>query len=394
MKLSLNKIKLTPKNINFGFCCYGEPTQEILDWINYWNLKTEPSGKYTNIILNKDTNILDIFETPVVYEYGDFFSPNLNKHLHLGHLSNLIIAKCLKSLGIAKTTIAILGDTLEGAVDKNDALSKLNEYCNIYGYNIDKIFFASEQKLYQDYLIDGKGEYEGTKIFDIVLNGEITKLVGIKSDGTTSYFYQDVALASNLNAPTLYITGLEQNQHFKSLKALFSNIQHIGLGLVTVDGKKMSSSEGNVYFMDDIIKMVKDKFDDDKLVWNVLAGHILKYDLPSMKDINLTQIDNVKTSHGLYLSYTLARLKSAGMCPNIINNFNSKLLQYQLLRTKIFMAPNKLFEELIELCKSINHLYIDNHIKDNVENQQMFQPMMDDLLHGMLLLGMFNIEKV
>src|ERR1035437_8548789 len=101
MKLNLNKVKLTPKNLNFGFCVYGEATQEIIDWCNYWNFKLEVSGKYTNIILTDSTNILDIFEDPKVYEYGDFFSPNLNKHLHLGHLSNLIIAKTLYSLGIA-----------------------------------------------------------------------------------------------------------------------------------------------------------------------------------------------------------------------------------------------------------------------------------------------------
>ena len=108
----------------------------------------------------------------------------------------------------------------------------------------------------------------------------------------------------------------------------------------------------------------------------------------------MKDIDNVKTSHGLYLSYTLARLKSAGMIPNEINMFNSKMLQYKLLRTWTLLKPNVLFEELVELCGLINKLYIDNHIKDNPDNQAMFQPLLDDLVYGMKLLGMFPIERV
>ena len=400
MKLEINKIKVTPKNLKFGFCVYGEPSQEILDWAEHWKLILYKSGPYTNIELNNDTDINEIFETPPVYEYGDFFSPNLNKLLHLGHLSNLIIAKCLQSLGLAKNTIAILGDTLDGNVSKDEALTKYNEYCNQFGYTIDNLFFASEQKIeieeWNNFLINGEGEYEGTKIFDLnTHHNQDIKIVGIKSDGSTSYFYQDVALATKLASPTLYITGLEQNPHFSNLKALFPHINHIGLGLVTVDKKKMSSSEGNVFYMEDILNTVKDKFNGDiKLAWNVLAGHILKYDLPSMKDINLAQIDNVKTSHGLYLSYTLARLKSAGMAPNKITSFINDNLKFKLLRTKVLVSPNILFEELIDHCKVINKLYIDNHIKDNIENQKMFQPLLDDLVFGMTTLGMFDVDKV
>ena len=396
MKIDINKIKLTPKNLDFGFCVYGELTQELIDWCCYWNFSTEKVGPYTNIYLNpnSDTNFFDIFDNHVSYAYGDFFSPNLNKHLHLGHLSNLIIAKSLQSLGIADSTIAILGDTLEGAVTKEDALEKFNEYCSKFGYEVEEIFFASGQKLKKSKKIlkNGKDDYKGTKVFEI---SEDEKIVGKKSDGSTSYFYQDVALAQKLNAPTLYLTGTEQIGHFNSLKKLFPYINHIGLGLVLVDGKKMSSSNGNVYLMEDVLEIVKAKFNnDEKLAWNVLCGFILKYDLPSTKDIKLKDIDNVKLSQGLYLSYTMARLKSAGMKPHYKQNFNSKLLQFKLLRAMTMVKPHLLFEELVELCAQINKLYIDHHISGNEENQKMFQPLLDDLELGMSLLGMFEINKV
>ena len=392
MKIDINKIKLTPKNLPFGLCVYGEPSQEIIDWCCHWNFSTEKSGQYTNILTN-DVDFFEIFDNHASYTYGDLFSPNLNKHLHLGHLSNLIIAKSLQSLGIIDSTIAILGDTLEGAVTKEDALGKFNEYCFKFGYEVEDIFLASEQKLKKSKKIlkKGKDDYEGTKVFEI----DEEKIVGKKSDGSTSYFYQDVALAQKLNAPTLYLTGSEQIGHFNSLKKLFPHINHIGLGLVLVDGKKMSSSNGNVYLMEDVLEIVKSKFNgDEKLAWNVLCGFILKYDLPSTKDIKLKDIDNVKLSQGLYLSYTMARLKSAGMKPHYKPNFNSKILQFKLLRAMTMVKPHLLFEELVELCAQINKLYIDNHIKDNEENQKMFQPLLDDLECGMNLLGMFEIDKV
>jgi hypothetical protein len=238
MKINPNLFKATPKSIGFGICMYGKPSQEILDWCNHWNINHEPSGPYTNFIL-PDLNLDDIFDSPKTYQWIDGFSPNLNKHLHLGHLSNLIIAKSIQSMGLGNKYVAILGDTLDGKVDKEDALKKYNDYCGQFGYHIDDVLFASEQNLSDTSLLtDGDTEYVGTKVFSI---GD-EKVVGIKSNGSTSYFYQDVCLCQKLNGSTLYLTGFEQNNHFNLLNKLYPQVDHIGLGLVLIDGKKMSSS--------------------------------------------------------------------------------------------------------------------------------------------------------
>ena len=130
MKISPDSIKTTPKNMEFNFCVWGELTPELKEWVNFWNLKTIESQKFTNILI-EDKNIDDMFETPKIYDYIDGFSPNLNKHLHLGHLSNLVIAKSFQSLGVGKNFIAILGDTLSGSVEKEDALLKFKKYCEL-----------------------------------------------------------------------------------------------------------------------------------------------------------------------------------------------------------------------------------------------------------------------
>lgn len=391
MKISVNDIKTTPKNMDFNLCVWGTPNQKVSEWISFWGLKTSSSGKFTNIEIG-DKNLFDLFDIPDLYEYVDGFSPNLNKNLHLGHLSNLVIAKSFQSLGIGNKYISILGDTLEGVVKQEDALDKFYAYCNRFGYKIDDVFFASNQILKDSsLLVDGEGDYEGTKVFNL---GD-SQIVGIKSSGSTTYFYQDVALAQNLGKSTLYVTGFEQNGHFSSLKKMFPHINHIGLGLVTIDGKKMSSSEGNVIFADEVFDIIKSKFEgDENLSWNVLCGYILKYDPKSNKNIDLKSIDDVKSSYGLYLSYTLAKLKSAGMIPSVISEFNSNQLKFKFIKSKVELSPHYLFEELINHAVKISQMYTKLFIKDNPDNQKLYQPLLDDLLLGMKSLGMVEIDKV
>ena len=127
MKINVDNIKMMPLHIGNNFCVYGPISDEINEWCKFHGISIQPSGKFTNLILPKDISAEDLFIHPSKYEYLDGFSPNLNKHLHLGHLSNLVLAKSFQSLGIAEKSIAILGDTLVGEVTKEEALSKLSD---------------------------------------------------------------------------------------------------------------------------------------------------------------------------------------------------------------------------------------------------------------------------
>jgi arginyl-tRNA synthetase len=394
MKININKVNITPKHLPFNLCVFGKLDDELSEWIKYHNFEVQTSDKYTNIILPDNIEFETIFESIKKFNYFDGFSPNLNKHLHLGHLSNLVIAKAIQKLGLTNKTIAILGDTLTGDVNKEEAFNTYKTTLNNFDYTLDNIYYASEQKIINDFMFqDGVDEYEGTKIFDI--NGD--KIVGIKSDGTTSYFYQDVALQLKLNSSTLYLTGYEQNNHFESLKKMFPYIEHKGLGLVMIDGKKMSSSNGNVLYVTDIFNLLKDKLDiccGGKLCYNIIAGTILKYGIETSKNIKLNEIANVKTSMGLYVSYTMARMFSAGIEKQNIGKFTSKKLNYLDFKSKFLIEPNCLFNGLVELCKDINNLYVKHKIKDNEENQKMFQILTNDLILGCEKLGLFIIDEV
>lgn len=389
MKIDINKIKITPEKFGFNFCQFGKLTEEVKSWVDFWKFNTEKSGPFTNIIVD-DIDFELIFNESISYDYVDGFSPNLNKHLHVGHLSNLVIANAMQKLGIGKEFIAMLGDTLDGEVNKSDALSSYQKYCQEFNYKVDKIFYASDMKLKEDTLKEGEGDYLGSKVFNL---GD-EKIVGIKSSGLTSYFYQDVALAQHLNSSTLYLTGFEQDNHFKSLKKLFPSTNHIGLGLVLLNGKKMSSSEGNIILLKDFINQLLEMFSDIKLVYNILAGQILKSAPGSSKSIDMKLISNPKLSLGLYLSYTMAHIKSCGVETKKIKNYVSKELQFAELKSKVNLSPNLLFESLVKHCKSINKLYETHYIKDNKENIELFSTLISDLELGMSKLGMFSIDKV
>lgn len=391
MTININDIRLAPTK-DLEFCVFGDMPENIQKWIDYNSLETYQSGPYINIKCDGFENDLNlIFDNPEYFHYLDGFSPNLNKELNLGHLANLIIAKAIYSFNIAITKIAIYGDTLADKETNDLALNRVHEYQSLFDYIPDIEYFAS-QMIYPSFLLTkGKDEYEGTQIFNI--DGD--KIVGIKSDGSTSYFCQDVALAVCLNKPTLYITGKEQNGHFQSLKRLFPHITHLGIGLVAINGLKMSSRLGNTILIKQLIEDLSDSFNNDKhLIYNVIAGHILKSSPDTAKNIVLSDITNPKTSKGLYLSYTIARLKSAG-CEYIVPNKTKPLLDFLLLKSQVNLKPNILFEGIIKVCEEVNQLYNIHKIKDNESNKKMFEELLFNIIYFSNRLGFFtDIEKV
>jgi len=389
-KININNIRTLPSNMGFGFCVYGKPDQETIDWAKSWGFRIEEGKPYTNILVPKNFDISECFEKFSQYKYVDGFSPNLNKHLHIGHMSNFIIAKTFQSMGVGEKFISILGDTLQGDVEHSEALEMYKFYCEMFGLEISETFLASNMNYFGDLLKEGEGKYEGTKVFD---TGE-EKIVGIKSNGSTTYFCQDVALADTLGESTLYMTGNEQDGHFGTLKKMFPHTNHIGLGLVMLD-KKMSSREGNVIYFSDLLKDCLAKFNNDyELVYNVLAGFILKIDPKKSKNIDTKTLDNPKNSPGLYLSYTLARLTSAGARAMKTDKFNNTELQFKYMKALYNLEPNILFNGLVDHCKMINSMYGTHKIEGNPENEVMFSNFKEDLELGMKMLGMFLVDKV
>jgi hypothetical protein len=188
MKIALNKVRPVPKYApkssdvitveDFSVGVFGDPDQEVKDWIAHHGFQIYTEGKYTNIIIPDGFKLEELFtlETGPVFEYMDGFSPNLNKYLHIGHFSNLVLCKAFVGLGICKNTISIYGDTLTSEVGQKNAVRKLREYQEKFEFRPDQEFYASRVKYEGDLLVPGSGKNEGAQVFKI----DGAEFVGIK----------------------------------------------------------------------------------------------------------------------------------------------------------------------------------------------------------------------
>lgn len=153
----------------------------------------------------------------------DGFSPNLNKKLHGGHLKNLAVANALANI-LGGKPVAMLGASLG---IQEGALETYLDWCDLAGYQ-PTIYLDTHLPPPSINFTDGTGEYEGCKMF-----GDV---VAIKSNGTPTYAYHDLAFAEDIG-PDFYLTGNEQKPHFASLGL---GDKHLALGLILgPDGKKM-----------------------------------------------------------------------------------------------------------------------------------------------------------
>ena len=181
-------------------------------------------------------------------------------------------------------------------------------------------------------------ESQGATIVDLEqynLNPALIK----KSDGATLYITRDLAAAKyrkdNYNfAKSLYVVGGEQSGHFKQLKAVLDqmdydwskDIEHVSFGLVTRDGKKLSTRKGNIIRLeptldeavDRALTQINDKNPDlknkEKVAHQVGVGAIKFYDLKNERtngyDFNLEEMLSFEGETGPYVQYTFARIQS------------------------------------------------------------------------------------
>lgn len=306
MKINISKVRITPNNIT-EHCAVYTITDEILKWIDYHGLSAKKHDKgYLNIFIESlEYRYNDLFEVDNSFTYFDGFSPNLNKSLHLGHLSNLVYASAISNLCPYLDSVSILNDT-DNDINKEKYLEECHDIYKKFNYNVKLGFFSSNMNYVDFETLDGehyilnddfKSRYIqplNIKVFvsqnDGFENCIVVKTpktnenkVLVKSNGTTTYLNQDLALAKKLHLPILYLTGAEQVSHFDVVREFFPNNRHLAIGLITIDGEKMSSRKGNVTYLKDIML----KYDV-----NTLKDTFLKYNLTTYKE-------NVKIEQGL-----------------------------------------------------------------------------------------------
>lgn len=158
-----------------------------------------------------------------------------------------------------------------------------------------------------------------------------------KSDGATLYMTRDLAaLFYRYNTykftKVLYVVGNEQKLHFEQLKSVSKlmgynfNIEHIGFGLVMIDGKKMSTRGGKFKRLEEVIdqavldakEAITEKNPNlnnkDYVAEAVGVGAIVFNDLKNDRnlnvDFNLENMLKFEGQTGPYLQYSSVRIAS------------------------------------------------------------------------------------
>ena len=254
-------------------------------------------------------------------------------------------------------------------------------------------------------------ESQGAKIIDLEEQGINTPCIIEKSNGSTTYATRDLAAilyrARNYDFDkALYVTSYEQILHFKQVfevaKLLgmdekFTNgLKHVSFGMVLLPTGKMSTREGNIVKLEDLLneaiqrakQIIEEKNPDlenkEEVAKKVGIGAIIFNDLANsrVKDeiFDWDTILNFQGETGPYIQYTYVRTKSvlekAGYLPKLEEIDITKLMdEYSQNIVKLIYSfedvliqvtnkeePSILSRYLIDLAKAYSVFYNQNKI--------------------------------
>lgn len=252
-------------------------------------------------------------------------------------------------------------------------------------------------------------ESQGAKVIEL---GEDTAPCIIeKSNGSTTYATRDLA-AILYRARTydydkaIYVTSYEQILHFKQVfevakllglnEKYMNGLIHVPFGMVLLKEGKMSTREGNMIKLEDLLKeaiarasqIIEEKNpqleNKEEIAKKVGIGAIIFNDLSSsrIKDevFDWDQALNFNGETGPYVQYIYVRTKSvlekAGYIPDIATIDFSKLLDKEAIETISLLysfseileqaaeknEPSILARYLIDLSQSYSSFYNEHHI--------------------------------
>lgn len=325
----------------------------------------------------------------------------------------------------------------------------LKEFYKIYdllGVQFDssngEAFYSDKMQEIED-ILEKSGqlvESEGAKIIDLE-----DKNMGIcmikKSNGSSTYATRDLAAILYRTRTydfdkCLYIVAYEQNLHFKQIfevakllgidEKFINGLQHVPYGMVHLKTGKMSTREGNVIKVDELLKesitrveeIIKEKNPDIEnleenakkvgigaVIFNNIATTIIKDQI-----FDWETVLNFNGETGPYVQYTYVRtnsvLKNVKNIPNINDidmtlltdeesiNVVKKIYHYHSIIENAIEKnePSILARYLLELSKAYSAFYNNNKIiveDENIKNARIYLTYMVGLVlkSGMKLLG-------
>lgn len=259
-------------------------------------------------------------------------------------------------------------------------------------------------------------ESEGAHIVDLEEAGISTPIIIEKTNGSTTYATRDLA-AILYRARTydfdkaLYVTSYEQNLHFKQVfetakllgldEKYIKGLEHIAFGMVLLKTGKMSTREGNVIKLEELLNeaisraraIIEEKNPElenkEEIAKKIGIGAVIFNDLANsrIKDevFDWDTILNFQGETGPYIQYIYVRTKSiienAGKVPENKDIDIEELLDEQslkiidliykfketLINVTIKNEPSILARYLIELAQEYSSYYNSNKILEKEE---------------------------
>lgn len=252
-------------------------------------------------------------------------------------------------------------------------------------------------------------ESQGAKVIE--LGEDIAPCIIEKSNGSTTYATRDLA-AILYRARTydfdkaIYVTSYEQILHFKQVfevakllgvsEKYTNGLIHVPFGMVLLKDGKMSTREGNMIKLEDLLKeaiarasqIIEEKNpqleNKEDIAKKVGIGAVIFNDLSNsrIKDelFDWNQALNFNGETGPYIQYIYVRTKSvlekAGYIPDVTTIDVSKLLNKEAIETITLLysfsnileqvaeknEPSILARYLINLSQSYSSFYNEHHI--------------------------------
>lgn len=261
-------------------------------------------------------------------------------------------------------------------------------------------------------LLANKGllkESQGAQVVDLEKYGIEHPALIKKSDGATLYITRDLAAALYRKrtydfAQSIYVVGNEQAGHFKQLKAVLKemgydwsdDMEHVAFGLVTKEGKKLSTRKGNVILLEPTVAeavsraqaQIEAKNPDlenkEAVAHAVGVGAIKFYDLKTDRmngyDFDLEAMVSFEGETGPYVQYAYARIQSILRKADFVADENAtyslqdaesweiiKLIQNfpaTIVRAFEKYEPSVMAKFAISLAQAFNKYYAHTRILD------------------------------
>ena len=257
-------------------------------------------------------------------------------------------------------------------------------------------------------MLEDKGllkESQGAQVVDLSkynLNPALIK----KTDGATLYITRDLAAALYRYrtydfVQSLYVVGAEQTNHFKQLKAVLTelgfdwakDIHHIAFGLITLNGKKLSTRSGRIVLLDAVLndavdlaqKQISEKNPDlvnaNEVAKEVGIGAVIFHDLKNERtnsfDFNLDDVVRFEGETGPYVQYSRARAESILRKAGNVKEFSEFELSDEnvwdtlkalnefpsvVKRAAAQYEPSVIAKYALSLAKSFNKYYANSKI--------------------------------